>query len=372
MDGMLEEDDTLAARIVRDNFGTAGAPRRYKAILRQIAASLPSLPASEHVQLALTEYILEGNGIPVPTAAPDRKRPRRPPIVVEPDGDRENRFGPWTIRLTAAGHKYTVSYTDPPVEIVRPDRVGVTTLVAQLFPEFDSAGGIAAMNPDKRDVVYGKMTDAEIVQFWKANGEHKAALGTLMHATVEACIRWTMDTGEYCADVAIPTAPEPPAASRDAYDRVVARPEHIAEVVEVLRGLGLVPVSTEMCMYDDRMHMCGTFDALFRVDGTTDHVLVDWKRWKEFRTRSQWGERGIRGTPTAAMHKCEYSKALVQLNLYCYMIERWMGVKIVRMFIIPVHPDLPTIVKQEIPVDRALQQELVAWRERQLEPTRKI
>jgi hypothetical protein len=267
-----------------------------------------------------------------------------PILVIEvnaDDGDRENTFGPWTVRLTAADHKYTVWNTA--TNAAEPGPIpSVSGVKDAMFPEF--VPGEHTTNP-------------ALLRQWAAKGELGRRQGTLMHATLEACLGRFGDWYDG-APVAVP----PPAVVADAVpDGPVVRPGHLAGLAAHLAHTGLVPVQVERCTYDGEMGVAGTFDALFYDLDSGEYCLCDWKRRPEYATKSRYGKRALRGTPVEGMPACHSTEALVQLNLYHRILARGEGIRAAKMAIVTIHPSRTDVTFDLVPVDLALQERIAAW-----------
>ncbi|MCK9357461.1 MAG: hypothetical protein M0R22_10045 [Dehalococcoidia bacterium] len=349
-------DDALAMTKMR--FGEE-KPARFAEILESARACFRLVPAVRLVELAIEEYDLEtGDRGPPPKR---REVASAPCIIPQPEGDRTNQFGPWTVTLLHAEHRYVVRHTETGQPVTRAVD-SVTTLMHRMFPEFDERAALAKLSQYRRRTVYGNRTNDQISALWKANSRMAREQGTLMHSVIEACLSAAAaGDGRYCTDVLVPPSPHIPGADGRKASEPVVGVRHLEQLVALLNARGLRPVHIETCVYVDELAMAGAADALFR-DGTGKYWLFDWKRRPEFTVNSKWGEAGLAGTPAAGKPACHLTEASIQLNLYAMAFSRVLGIEISGATIITIHPTLPDIIPSEIPIDTDLQRSMVVWR----------
>ena len=302
----------------------------------------------------------------------------------EDDSGQAQPFGPWTIAFRAEGHCYTIRDRQTGALVTAPTTT-VTTFLHKLFPQFNARAKVAQMSAWSKRSRYPDMPDGAIVTYWSENGQHAADLGTRMHAAIEQYLHavkteFASGRASSIADayqrVGAPTVPPPvPAAfstvteaalnanlnSLNDRTGVVALPGHMLQLARTLAAMELIPLGVEKRVYSPTLAMSGSVDALFVSAKTGEHVLMDWKRRREFTTTAQYGEYGMFGLP-----HCHYSEALLQLNLYRAILEEGVGVAPKRMFITSIHPDAPEILVSEIAVDNELMAKVAALRQGQI------
>lgn len=113
------------------------------------------------------------------------------------------------------------------------------------------------------------------------------------------------------------------------------------------RNTDFEPFRTEWRIYDAASRMAGTIDLVCAcADGT--YEIYDWKRSSKIDPfeRNPWAN-GVNGlghlTDTSYIHYC------LQQNLYRYMLEKNYGIKVSRMNLVVLHPELPTYRVVPIP-----------------------
>lgn len=283
------------------------------------------------------------------------------PDKEQPAPDKHSYFGVWDITLRAEGHVYGVLHT--PTGVVTNRGIGsVTTFLHAMFPPFVGVDVVQRMRPNRRQLKYGKMTDAEILTYWNDNGKYKADLGTDAHFVMETFLRSIMEAG--WPGVIPPQPPHKPWVVHPSWPQnlgdagIIINPKHIEDFKQYMEKNHLIPIAVEKCMYNKQLRLAGTVDALFRNTVTGKILLYDWKRRDEFTVENQW-QCGNEGTPVYGHPDCHLTSAMLQLNLYRRMLHEGDGeggerIEISEMHIISIHPNLPTFLDNLIPIDDGL------------------
>lgn len=114
------------------------------------------------------------------------------------------------------------------------------------------------------------------------------------------------------------------------------------------RATPFVPFRTEWRVYDADARIAGTLDFVCEcADGT--YEIYDWKRSNKIDPHevNRWAS-GLNGlehlTDTSYVHYC------LQQNLYRYMLQKNYGIKVSRMNLVVLHPELPFYRVVPIPV----------------------
>ena len=181
----------------------------------------------------------------------------------------------------------------------------VTTLIGEYFEQFDADYWAVKKAPSLG------MTPEEVKAMWERNGEEARNLGTMMHAKIE---RYYLGQ---------------PNESDDTY--------RLFE--QFTQYYHLTPYRTEWTIFDEDSKIAGTLDFLNFRDGV--FTIFDWKRSNKIdpNDRNPWAN-GLNGlehlTDTAYSHYC------LQQNLYRYMLEKNYGIKVSRMNLVVLHPELNT------------------------------
>jgi len=189
----------------------------------------------------------------------------------------------------------------------------VTTFIKPLFDEFDADRVISNMMRSSKwptSKYYGLSSD-EIKAQWAANGAQAAAMGTKLHADIEAF---------YNGEPVVNDSPE------------------YGYFLDFHEGLKtLKPYRTEWTVFDEELLIAGSIDMVYqREDG--DLVIYDWKRVKSIDKSSRFA--GV-GKHEAISHlpDTNYWHYALQLNLYKFLLEKNYGVKVVGLCLVCLHPD---------------------------------
>ena len=112
---------------------------------------------------------------------------------------------------------------------------------------------------------------------------------------------------------------------------------------------GWQPLCAEWAIYDDRARVAGTIDSLWR-DDKNRLVIVDWKRCKKgalerkpYRGEMGWG-------PCAALPNTPMGHYTAQQNLYAGILARNYDLTVDEIFLVQLHPTLPTYKSVRVPL----------------------
>ena len=220
------------------------------------------------------------------------------------------------IHFDEATHTYTVDGAG--------ELMPVSSVIGQFFEPFD------ADSISLRKCYGDKIAAAKLREEWKAHGSLAAQAGTHMHKQIEDYL----NEGK---------APEMTC-------QVIFDGEYVycKKIVDISKEWRLFkafdleteyhPFRTEWRVFDTDAGIAGTIDLLCsRDDGT--YEIYDWKRSKRvdpFEKNNY--ANGINGlehlTDTSFSHYC------IQQNLYRYILEKNYGLKISRMHLVVLHPEL--------------------------------
>lgn len=300
-----------------------------------------------------------------------------PPIPPrKPDTDKTSVFGEWKITLTAKGHKYTV------VSLINGTPVvgqidSVTQFSSGLFPKFD-ADKILKRYKEKGMLKFGgPVTKKQVVkEYWEENANHAALLGTEMHSVIESIFRKYMVTPPP-RDYVLPTTLPPPIEGKPfptipivplyKTGSTIVEMRHLEQLISYFKANHFEPIAIEKCLFSLQLLLCGTLDILVRDTITGDLYILDWKRREEFTTTSDY-DTGIPKTPMEGRQHSHLESAIVQLNMYRYMLQEGEHRVIKGLRIISIHPHLPAILVNEIPIDEPLTRALVEYRLKTMTP----
>lgn len=202
----------------------------------------------------------------------------------------------------------------------------VSNVVALFFREFD-AECISLRKCNGNEIEAAKLRED-----WESKGAIASQAGTFMHKQIEDYLN-----GKQLPDLQCSVSYE-------------GRFVKLREQIDISREWGyfksfernteFVPFRTEWRIYDAEARIAGTLDFVCECsDGT--YEIYDWKRSNKIdpTERNKWAN-GINGlehlTDTAYIHYC------LQQNLYRYMLQKNYGIKVSRMNLVVLHPELPT------------------------------
>ena len=201
----------------------------------------------------------------------------------------------------------------------------VSNIVGMFFKEFDAL----AMSLKK---CYGNELDAaKLREVWESKGAVASQAGTFLHKQIEDYLNGKQ-TPELLCDVCY----------KGNYVKVeqaidISREWSYFKAFE--RDVTFQPFRTEWRVFDADARMAGTLDFVCKCsDGT--YEIYDWKRSNKIdpNERNRWAN-GLNGlehlTDTSYIHYC------LQQNLYRYMLEKNYGIKVSRMNLVVLHPELP-------------------------------
>ena len=201
----------------------------------------------------------------------------------------------------------------------------VSNIVGMFFREFDAE----AMSLKKCN---GNILEAaKLREAWESKGAVASQAGTFLHKQIEDYLNGKLVPELLCS--------------------VCYKGKHVnvEDTIDISRewnyfksferDVTFAPFRTEWRVYDADARMAGTLDFVCRCnDGT--YEIYDWKRSNKIdpTERNRWAN-GLNGlehlTDTSYIHYC------LQQNLYRYMLEKNYGIKVSRMNLVVLHPELP-------------------------------
>jgi len=217
----------------------------------------------------------------------------------------------------------------------------VTSFVKSNFAPFDSATALAGAKRGNNPKYVGK-SDKQILREWADSGKEAAALGTELHAEIEAFYN-ASDMFEWMTD--------------DESDKPERR--QFTSFWEDHKDT-LEPYRTEWAVYDVGTRLAGSMDMVFR-NREGKYFIYDWKRTKPFRPEDYFGRNST--TPCLlAVPDTKFWHYSLQLNTYKTIIERGYGIRIDGMFLVRFHPTLEDYEKISVPCMAPLMRNLFAER----------
>lgn len=209
----------------------------------------------------------------------------------------------------------------------------VSGVVAMFFREFD-AEGISLKKCN-----YNEIEAAKLREVWESKGSVASQAGTFLHKQIEDYLNGK-EVPELLCDVSYS------GCYVKLSDRLdISREWSYFKAFE--RNTTFVPFRTEWRIYDADARMAGTLDFVCACpDGT--YEIYDWKRSSKIDPleRNPWAN-GLNGLEH--MTDTSYSHYCLQQNLYRYMLEKNYGLKVSRMNLVVLHPDLPAYRVVPIP-----------------------
>lgn len=209
----------------------------------------------------------------------------------------------------------------------------VSNIVSKFFREFDAVG----ISLKK---CYGnELEAAKLREVWESKGSVASQAGTFLHKQIEDYLNGK-EIPDLLCDVCYQGNYVKCSQRLD-----ISREWSYFKAFE--RNTPFVPFRTEWRIYDADARVAGTLDFVCACpDGT--YEIYDWKRSNKIdpTERNPWAN-GLNGlehlTDTSYSHYC------LQQNLYRYMLQKNYGLKVSRMNLVVLHPELPTYRVVPIP-----------------------
>lgn len=218
--------------------------------------------------------------------------------------------------------------------------IGSTTLLGDLFPEFDADAVLAKMR-SRPSWSYGKyagLTDARVKLLWSDIATTASDAGSRMHDRIEhyydlGLDSWGVAEGEdSLADLSVEKA------------KFVAFERFRLEK-------GWKAFRAEWIIFDEVHGVGGMVDAVF-VDPDGKHVVVDWKRSKELKTTNPW-EPPVASGPAKGMPNCNFAHYQLQVSMYSWILESLYGLKMSETaYVVSIHPNFASFDARPVSVDR--------------------
>jgi hypothetical protein len=214
--------------------------------------------------------------------------------------------------------------------------VSVTTVISEFFEKFDSLGQ-ATRIAQREDFLtnrsyrkyhdicddyeaHGRPRTEAILAQWEAIRDEAASLGTNLHLCIELFYNGI-----------------DPEKDEETKGKVPAEYYEQFITYQLLQDKHFEPFRTEMIVWDNQMHVCGSVDMLYRHRGDGSYHLRDWKRSKKIQMWSFGGKRAT--APLGHLKDTNYSKYCLQLNLYSELLRRNYGISVQSMAIVVFHPN---------------------------------
>ena len=222
-------------------------------------------------------------------------------------------------------HKYTITTREKDND-KHDDYVSVTTWNHSHFKEFDPDAVLSKMNLQNPKSKYYGQTPAQIKAGWEENRQTAAALGTAMHAAIEA----------YYNDEGPPLLRMQCKEMQLFSDFVQAHPE-------------LEPYRSEWMIFHEEWRLAGAVDMVFRNKNNGTFAIYDWKRCKSIQKTNAFNQCAITAG-IADYPDTNYWHYALQLNTYKAILEAKYGLQIAELALVVLHPDQERFIVQRLPI----------------------
>ena len=248
------------------------------------------------------------------------------------------------IAFEAGPHKYTC--------MGEGNYLSVTTWNHTHFKPFDADAIIAKMNLASPKCKYYGQTPEEIKAGWDRGRDEAAAAGTAMHAAIEQYYLGLggsppgpPDLGQVEPDEDASALCVRSSPSGGAWGGSPPNPQFEAFVADHPH---LRCYRTEWMIFDEDVKIAGSIDFVSEnADGTL--TIYDWKRCKEIKKTNSFGDSAITEC-IAHLPDTNYWHYALQLNTYKTILERKYGKKVQDLFLVGLHPNLPTYKLYKVPI----------------------
>ncbi len=259
------------------------------------------------------------------------------------------------IEFEVGPHKYTCAGEG--------NYISVTSWNHTHFKAFDADAIIKKMNLTNPKCKYYGQTPEQIKAGWNQGRDEAAALGTEMHAAIEAYYlggtplqppieEGRMQGADADSGYIDNTNPDASANTPAGGGSGGVSPHFSAFVAD---HPNLRCYRTEWMIFDEDVKIAGSIDFVSEnADGTL--TIYDWKRCKEIKKTNSYGDYAITEC-IAHLPDTNYWHYALQLNTYKTILERKYGKKVQALFLVGLHPNLPSYKLYKVPV---LEQEMEA------------
>ena len=264
------------------------------------------------------------------------------------------------IEFDAGPHKYTCAGDA--------NYLSVTTWLHSHFPPFDADAIIKKMRLDNPSCKYYGQTPAQIKAGWDQNRDEAAAAGTAMHAAIEAFFLGLKPPHAPTGGTP-PTAPlleqvEGEGRTQGAEALSGCHGNELSNASAPSAGGGswgvsphfvaflaahprLKPYRVEWMIFDEDVHLAGSIDFVAENDDGS-LTIYDWKRCKEIKKTNSFGASAVTEC-IAHLPDTNYWHYALQLNTYKTILERKYAKKVTALFLVGLHPNLPSYQLLKVP-----------------------
>ena len=222
----------------------------------------------------------------------------------------------------------------------------VTTWNHTHFEEFEADKIVQTMLKGKKmkdpQYKYFGMTAQQIKDLWSQNGKEASEAGTRMHQDIEYFYNGQSvenDSLEY---------------------------QYFQQFVK--DNPDLIPYRTEWMVWNEDLKISGSIDMVFE-NKQGELLIYDWKRVKEITTEATYNDKFAKTRCISHLPDTNFWHYALQLNMYKNVLEQKYAKKVVRLFLVRLHPEnvYKTYEEIEIPFLEKEMKDLIEFRKEQLE-----
>lgn len=260
------------------------------------------------------------------------------------------------IQFEAGPHKYTCAGEG--------NYMSVTTWNHTHFKPFDADAIIAKMRLTNPSCKYYGKTPEQIKAGWDQVRDEAASAGTELHAQIEHF--WLELDLVLELDLELDEQPSSASASSFllSHDKANLVSPLFAGFVADHPQLLRQPCRCEWMIFDEKVRLAGSIDFVTEnTDGTL--TIYDWKRCKDIKKANGFGDFALTEC-ISHLPDTNYWHYALQLNTYKAILERNYGKKVKDLYLVCLHPNLPTYQVYTVPKLEKEMEELFAIRTLQL------
>ena len=253
------------------------------------------------------------------------------------------------IEFIEEGHKYIIK---------NDDYKSVTTIIHENFTGFDADKIISTMMTGKnwkKGNKYWGMSECDIKESWKKNGDEQSKLGTNLHYEIECFMNIEMKEGGDLSGAEGDSINGSTGSNTVSYthqdllsiyeyeikNNIITADDKGDEWNYFLKYLKdtywYKPYRTEWKIYHEELKIAGSIDMVYEnSDGTLS--IYDWKRAKEIQKYNIYKKYSV-GECLKNVPDTNFYHYSLQLNLYKYILESKYNKKIKDLYLVRLHPN---------------------------------
>lgn len=255
------------------------------------------------------------------------------------------------IEFIEEGHKYIIKNDDCEYK-------SVTTIIHENFTGFDADKIISTMMTGKnwkKGNKYWGMSECDIKESWKKNGDEQSKLGTNLHYEIECFMNIEMKEGGDLSGAEGDSINGSTGSNTVSYthqdllsiyeyeikNNIITSDDKGDEWNYFLKYLKdtywYKPYRTEWKIYHEELKIAGSIDMVYEnSDGTLS--IYDWKRAKEIQKYNIYKKYSV-GECLKNVPDTNFYHYSLQLNLYKYILETKYNKKIKDLYLVRLHPN---------------------------------